>query len=252
MKRINLRVLKLKAQMLVLTMCFLFRKHVGMFFVEVRYRMSMYWINVKYKCINLYNKNKKSIVDTFKFVVGAPKLVGGQLKVYFGTDTSGREEFDVFSKKGTLSNSWIKPGIRLSEVSKDRIVRFYQETKGIENIFDYLNEKGVELYTLDNEKEYKVLTHFDGAYIPSRNRIVAKYANAELVVHEIMHAIQKHEQHAFGRLDVFRNFRAAVFMKVYQDFSYYYELSFEVEAYDIQNKYHKFVRKDMRSRRGDE
>lgn len=248
----NLRVLKLRLMMVMLTICFLFRKHIGVLFIEARYEIKMAWIDKKYRIINMYVKHKKSIMDTFKFLVGAPKLLGGQLKVYFGTDKDGREEFDVFSKKGTLQNDWIKPGIRLSEVSRDRITRFYKETKGIENIFNYLDKKGVELYTLDNEKEYKVLSHFDGAYIPSRNRIVAKYANAELVVHEIMHAIQKHEQNGFGKIDMFKNFRAAVFMKVWGDFSYYYNLDFEVEAYNIQDKYHKFVRKDMKSKRGDE
>lgn len=242
---LNLRVLKLRVMMVVLTMCFLFRKHIGMLFIEARYEIKMAWIDRKYRLINLYLKCKKCIIDTFKLFIGTVLIISRNVKIYYMT--SNKEEFEVF-KKQMKNTSFLKPGIDFTPVAERRILQFFFEEFGIENIFEFLNKKGVKFYTLDRSYNYQLLKMFDGSFIPSVDRLVVKSASSSLFVHEAMHALQKHEYNRFGFVDKCRNFRASVFANIWHDMSYYYALDFEVEAYDIQEKYLKFVDLDMKCR----
>ena len=189
---------------------------------------------------------KREMVYLYKLVVGFVLIQYKNIRVYMNTEN--RAEFEVFKKK--MSNAtFLIPGIDLTDVAYDRIIRFFKQEFDIENIFEWLYLKGVRCYSLDKNYDYKLLKQFDGSFIPSVDRLVVKKANGSLFVHEAFHAIQKHEYGRFGFMDIMRNLRASIFLNVWQDPSFYYALDFEVEAYDVQERYLRFVDLDMQKSR---
>lgn len=189
---------------------------------------------------------KRELTYVYKLVVGFVLIQYKNIKVYMNSEN--RVEFEVFKKKMTNA-PFLTPGIDLTDVAYDRILRFFKQEFDIEDIFEWLYTKGVRCYSLDKNYDYKLLKQFDGSFIPSVDRLVVKKANGSLFVHEAFHAIQKHKYGRFGFMDIMRNLRASIFLNVWQDPSFYYALDFEVEAYDVQEKYLKFVDLDMRKSR---
>lgn len=131
--------------------------------------------------------------------------------------------------------------VNLSEEHANKIIDFFREKDGIENIFHLLEENGVQFVTVPHSI---IKRWYAAAFVPARNRIVVttglEGADESLIVHEIQHALQKLFFGRFNTKDICNNIVAVAYIAAYSDYSKYFNLDFEKQAYDVQGQYRRF------------
>ena len=131
--------------------------------------------------------------------------------------------------------------VNLSEEHMNKIIEFFKEKDGIENIFHLLEENGVQFVTVPHNT---IKRWYAAAFVPARNRIVVttglEGADESLIVHEIQHALQKIFFGRFNTKDICNNIVAVAHIAAYNDYSKYFGLDFEKQAYDVQGMYRRF------------
>lgn len=131
--------------------------------------------------------------------------------------------------------------VNLSEEHMSKIIEFFKEKDGIENIFHLLEENGVQFVTVPHNT---IKRWYAAAFVPARNRIVVttglEGSDESLIVHEIQHALQKLFFGRFNTKDVCNNIVAVAYISAYNDYSKYFNLDFEKQAYDVQGIYRRF------------
>lgn len=131
--------------------------------------------------------------------------------------------------------------VNLSEEHMNKIIEFFKEKDGIENIFHLLEENGVQFVTVPHNI---IKRWYAAAFVPARNRIVVttglEGADESLIVHEIQHALQKLFFGRFNTKDICNNIVAVAYIGAYNDYSKYFSLDFERQAYDVQGMYRRF------------
>ena len=131
--------------------------------------------------------------------------------------------------------------VNLPEEHMSKIIEFFKEKDGIENIFHLLEENEVQFVTVPHDI---IKRWYAAAFVPARNRIVVttglEGADESLIVHEIQHALQKIFFGRFNTKDICNNIVAVAYISAYNDYSKYFGLDFEKQAYDVQGQYRRF------------
>lgn len=148
---------------------------------------------------------------------------------------SGKDIKKVCEKYGAYE------GIKMGPEQLLDIKVYFEMKYNIYDIFEFLEERGVQFITVDHNK---INRWYAAAFNPLANRIIltkglglTPVMYEALLVHEIQHAIQKHVFERFGFKDLLYNVLAVGCILKYKDYSLYHSLDFEQEAYEAQNEY---------------